>query len=314
MVRSRGGPIALIGLLAAVWVAAGCGAGSEEQGAAGGAAQLLPQEVPEDAEIVLPDVPAEEEPEIPLAHFESATHVNISTLAAQKWGLPPSRVAVIGAAADDPDVFEAGLDNAYNQQWSHAYLYTSLGFWIWGDANENFDDCITGALAGQLEGPECKDGRSAAYFYGRGDQRTGDAYLGYATHYVEDVSFVLHASFPNGTSMLTRHFDFEAWMQANWSAGHNFAATVAADNSYYAVTDLQQTIRNAAWAASYWNTSGAGRKAWSAYVASGYPTAAGTGNAELVAATKTMMIRASRYALGTVKYTLDRYGQWTSAY
>ena len=268
---------------------------------------------------LIPNLPAPPQSAAPgadptLLEWAEATHVNLSTLAAQRWGLPASRVSVIGPAGDDPDEFEGGFDNGFNQQWSHAYIYAPpFGIWVWGDANENFDDCITGRLAGQLEGPECKDGRSAAYHYNRGDQLQGDRFVGYATHYVEDVSQVLHASFPS-TDMLTQHFNYEEWARANWTGGHNFAASVAADNFYYAVTDPQQTIRNAAWAASYWNSSSAGRRAWDSYRSSGYPTTAGTGNAALVQATRELLIRAARYATGAVKYALDRYGQWTATY
>ena len=209
--------------------------------------------------------------------WAEVTHVNISLLAASKWGLPASRVNVIGDAADDPDTYEAGLDNGFNQQWSHAYIYSPFGFWMWGDANENFDDCITGNLAGQEEGPECKDGQSARFYYDAGDQVQGDRFLGYATHYVEDVCQVLHSSAPTNIDMLTHHFDYESWVANNWVGGHNFSAAVSADNYYYPITDLQQAVRNAAWAASYWNSQGAGRSAWNAYRAAGYPTAAGTG-------------------------------------
>lgn len=262
----------------------------------------------------LPAPPVTSNPADPtLVEWAEATHVNISTIAAQRWGLPPSRVAVIGPTGDDPDHYEGGVENGFNQQWSHAYLYSSLGFWLWGDANENFDDCITGRLAGQLEGPECKDGQSAALHYGRGDQIQGDRFVGYATHYIEDVCQVLHASSPSA-DMLTHHFAYEGWVASNWTAGHNFASSVTADNAYYAISDLQQSIRNAAWAASYWNRSGAGRKVWDNYRSSGYPTAAGTGNAALVQYTRELLIRAARYATGTVKYALDRYGQWTSIY
>jgi hypothetical protein len=304
-------PVAALALLGA----AACGAGLD-----GKAVRPPPEPISEDVEIAVPaDAASAVEPssaalsEASRSRLTEATHVSISVLAAQKWGLSPGRVSVLGDAADDPDTYEAGLANGYNQQWSHAYLYSPLGFWIWGDANENFDDCITGRLAGQIEGPECKDGQSAKQWYQAGDQVMGDAFLGYATHYIEDASMILHASFPSA-DMLTQHFAYESWVQANWTAGYNFSAVVAADNYYYPITDLQQAVRNTAWAASYWNSSSAGRKAWDAYRASGYPTAANTGNADLVANTQVMLIRASRYTLGAIKYGLDTYGQWSSQY
>lgn len=300
--------------LGTLLVVAGCGSEVAEKAQQ----RPMPVAIAEDAEIVLPD----ESAGLPLltevaAHRSSglaeATHVSISLLAAQKWGLSAGRANVIGQAADDPDTYESGFDNAYNQQWSHAYIYAWWGSWIWGDANENFDDCITGRLAGQLEGPECKDGQSAKQWYQAANQQMGDKFLGYATHYIEDVSMILHTSAPN-PDMVTQHFAYEAWVKNNWTAGHNFSATVAADGYYYTITDLQQAVRNTAWAASYWNTGSAGQLAWDAYAASGYPTGVGTGNAQVVAQTKTMLIRASRYALGAIKYTLDTYGQWTSLY
>lgn len=272
----------------------------------GETANVGPQPIDENAPIVLSE-PGR------LAQWAEANHVNLSTLAASRWGLPASRVNVIGPAGDDPDQYESGLENGYNQQWSHAYLYSSLGLWTWGDANENFDDCITGRLANQLEGAECKDGQSAKYHYDRGNQIEGDRFLGYATHYIEDVCQVLHASFPS-TDMVTYHFAYEDWVKANWTAGHNFAATLAADNYYYPITDLQQAVRNAAWAASYYNSAGAGRKVWDNYRSSGYPTAAGTGNAELVNYTRQLLIRAARYATGAIKYTFDTYNQWGATY
>lgn len=276
-----------------------------------------PEPIEEDAEIVLLEEgsfsPAPS-PEAPLSpRFAAKTHFNIATLSAVKWELPADRVKILEGAADDPDHDEAGLENGYNQQWSHAYLYDPLGTWVWGDANENFDDCITGRFAEQIEGPECKDGQSARQWYMAGDQAMGDYFLGYAAHYIQDVSFVLHASLPS-VDMLTAHTAYEKWIRANWSAGHRLASAVEADNYYYPISDLQRSVRNAAWAASYWNPNSAGQKAWDAYCASDYPTGAGTGNTELVLNTKIMLIRASRYTLGTIKYSLDTYDQWTSFY
>jgi hypothetical protein len=114
--------------------------------------------------------------------------------------------------------------------------------------------------------------------------------------------------------MVTNHHGFENWVRNNWTVGHGFQATVVADNYYYPVTELQQAVRNAAWAGSYWNSSSPGRRAWDAYRSSGYPTAAGTGNADLVSSTRQMLIRASRYATGAIKYTLDASDEWDAEY
>lgn len=241
--------------------------------------------------------------------------MSIARLAARRWWLTRSREDTIAKAADDPDTYEAGIDNSFNQQWSHAYIYSDLGLWMWGDANENFDDCITGTLSEQPEGPECRDGKSARTCYASGNQRLGDTYLGYALHYIADVSLVLHSSNPVQTPDLgIYHLRSETWVKNNWTDGHRFQATVAADGYYYPITDLQQAVRNAAWSSSFANSSSAGRMAWIGYRDSGYPSAAGQGSASLVYATRLMLIRAARYTAGAIEYTLGAYDQWEDEY
>jgi hypothetical protein len=115
--------------------------------------------------------------------------------------------------------------------------------------------------------------------------------------------------------MLTHHFDFENWVNNNLTAGHNLLDAVAADYYYYPITDPSQSVKSAAWAScSYKGTSSIGYSAWKAFKSAGYPTGAGTGNATLVDNVKKMLILSGRYAKGAIKYTLDRYGQWGSAY
>ncbi|MEW6368693.1 MAG: hypothetical protein AB1714_29035 [Acidobacteriota bacterium] len=248
------------------------------------------------------------------ALYPMAAHTSLAELAAKYWGLPATRVANIKRAADQPDVYQAGLSNYYNQQWSHAFILASGNVWIWGDADDDFYDNLNGD-SGQWESPEGLNGRSASYYYSAGDQYWGDWYVGYASHYIEDVNIVVHTSAPSASRMdlLTKHFAFEDWIGNNLTGGHKLLAAASADPYYYAVTDPKASIRNAAYFTCYWQ-GGVGKRAWDAYVASGYPTAAGTGNSTLVQAAKEMMIRAVRYTRGSIKYALDRYGQWTSRY
>lgn len=267
----------------------------------------IPQVISEDAPIILP-----EETQVIDAHAEllwkEATHSSITSDACVYWGLASARKNNMAYAAKMPDTYQSGLDAGFNQQWSHAYLYTSLGFWIWGDADDDFYDNIN-QDGGEMESPEGYNGKSAKYYYQANNQKQGDWYVGYATHYIEDVCLIMHASDPS-IDMLTRHFDFEAWIANNWTTGHKFYNTIASDTYYYAVTDLKAAIRNGAKGASYW-TSTLGKTVWDNYKSSGYPTGAGTGNSTLVSNTKTMLIRAARYTRGTIKYALDTYGQWT---
>jgi len=240
------------------------------------------------------------------------THRKVVSIAAAKWGLSSARINNMTAASDSPDVYQSGLENGFNQQWSHAFMLTSGGLWYWGDADDDFHDNINQSTS-EIESPEGYQGKSAKYYYQAGNQRRGDWYLGYACHYIEDVCLVLHTTVPFG-AMATKHFAFEAWVENNLTAGHNLLAAVQADNYYYVITDLKQAVNQAAYYTSGYYSSTYGKKAWDAYVASGYPTAAGTGNAELVANTKGMLIDAKRYVMGAIKYTLDKYGQWTNKY
>lgn len=247
------------------------------------------------------------------------THQKIAAVAAAKMGLSTGRVNRITSAAHLPDVYQSGLNNSYNQQWSHAFLLsTSSGIWVWGDADDDFYDNID-QNGGEIESPEGYNGRSAKWYYTNTSltlyqrQYEGDWYLGYAAHYIQDVCLVLHASDPT-VAMLTKHFDYETWIQNNLEAGHNLLSAVTADNSYYVVNDLKAAIRQATYYCSCYWTNTNGKLAWDAYVASGYPTAAGTGNANLVNYTKLMLRDAGRYVKGTIKYTLDKYGQWTHRY
>jgi len=231
-------------------------------------------------------------------------------------------VANINDASDDPDTYQAGLDHGYNQQWSHAYIYDDWfgsTFWLWGDADEDFHDNLLGPMGG-----EGYNGSYAGAYYGASNQYQGDRYLGYALHYIEDVSITLHSTAPDSlgvtvpyytVDMLTHHFDFETWVENNLSAGYKLLDAVASDYYYYAVTDPVQAIKNAAWAScAYKGTSSIGYSAWKEYRNCGYPTAAGSGSATLATNTKAMLISAARYAKGAIKFALDTYGQWTSAY
>lgn len=246
------------------------------------------------------------------AKWSQLTHKKVVAVAAAKMGLSTARVNNMTAASEMPDVYQAGLENGFNQQWSHAFMLTSGGYWYWGDADDDFHDNINQST-GEIESPEGYNGKSAKYYYQAGNQYQGDWYLGYACHYIEDVCLVLHTTVPD-YYMATKHFAFESWVENNLTAGHNLLAAVQADNYYYVITDLKQAVNQAAYYTSGYYSSAYGKKAWDAYVASGYPTAAGTGNATLVANTKGMLVDAGRYVKGTIKYTLDRYSQWTNRY
>jgi hypothetical protein len=244
--------------------------------------------------------------------WSQLTHKKVVAVAAAKMSLSPARASNMTAASEMPDVYQSGLENGFNQQWSHAFMLTSGGYWYWGDADDDFHDNINQST-GEIESPEGYNKKSAKYYYQAGNQYQGDWYLGYACHYIEDVCLVLHTTVPLG-AMATKHFAFESWVENNLTAGHRLLDAVTADNYYYVVNDLKTAVNQAAYYTSGYYSGAYGKKAWDAYVASGYPTAAGTGNAALVANTKGMLVDAGRYVKGTIKYTLDKYGQWTNRY
>lgn len=257
-------------------------------------------------------IPAMERHQDASVKWSQLTHKKVVAVAAAKMGLSAARANNMTAASEMPDVYQSGLENGFNQQWSHAFMLTSGGYWYWGDADDDFHDNINQSTA-EIESPEGYNGKSAKYYYQAGNQYMGDWYLGYACHYIEDVCLVLHTTVPLG-AMATKHFAFESWVENNLTAGHRLLDAVSADNYYYVVTDLKTAVNQAAYYTSGYYSSAYGKKAWDAYVASGYPTGAGTGNATLVANTKGMLVDAGRYVKGTIKYTLDKYGQWTNRY
>jgi hypothetical protein len=239
-------------------------------------------------------------------------HDNYVYLCAVKLGLSTSRASAMRDAAHMPDVFQSGLDNLYNQQWSHAYMIVKMFWgpqWVWGDADDDFHDNIDSSDNG-IEGPEGYNGKWAGYYYRAGKQSLGDWYTGYACHYIADVSFVLHVTVPD-YDMAVHHFDYETWISNNWDKGHCFATTAnqVPVSSYYTISDLRSGIENAALKATA-SYSANGRLAWENYKASGFPTAAGSGSLLAAQYTRKMVEEATKWTGGAIKYSLIKYKQW----
>jgi hypothetical protein len=247
-----------------------------------------------------------------ISRWTETTHNNFTDVCAWQWGVSPGRRNTIQAASEMPDTYQSGIENGFNQQWSHAYIYHSLGFWVWGDADDDFHDNLDGD-SGESESPEGYNGKWAGYYYNRDDQYNGDWYLGYACHYIEDVSLVLHNTIPD-VNMAVYHFAFEEWVENNLTSGHKFLDDIKNDWNYYPVTDPKEGIRSAAWNTNWGNSNGIGKKVWQNYEASGFPTGTETGNSTLVAYTRIMVREAGRFTKGAIKYALDRYNQWTDEY
>ena len=244
--------------------------------------------------------------------YNAATHKGVTYICAKKLGLSEKRAIIMRDASIMPDVYQTGIANGFNQQWSHAFMLKKTIFgasWIWGDADDDFHDNLDGD-SGESESPEGYNGKWAGYYYSKGNQDLGDWYVGYACHFMEDIGFVLHTSFPN-IPMGIYHFRFEDWMDNNWSKGHCFVndALAVSPNDYYKFNDPKKAIKLAA-KSSNWYYSSYGKQAWLAYKSSNYPKKAGTGNQELVKYTRKMISETTKWTGGGIKYALDKYQQW----
>ncbi|NJO89464.1 MAG: hypothetical protein HC831_11290 [Chloroflexia bacterium] len=252
--------------------------------------------------------------------WDRPMHKEMTYIAAKKLGLSDYRANIMKNSADLPDYYQSGLDNGYNQQWSHAYLCGSV---VWGDAEEDYGDNLDQETGGwwdsHTDGAEGYAGKSAKYYYERGNRNLGDWYVGYATHYVQDVSLTLHSSYP-GYYMIAHHFDFESWVQNNWSSGWNFkqyAENLSVSN-YYTMSlssNPQNAVITAANNACYDNHNSNTHayyayRAWETYKSAGFPTSVGSGNSTLAYYTSKMIQEATKWTGATIKYGLSKYNQW----
>jgi len=252
--------------------------------------------------------------------WDRPMHRDITRIAATKLGLSSTRIYIMKYAADMPDVYQSGFDHAYNQQWSHAYLCGTL---VWGDAEEDYGDNLDQETGGwydsHTDGAEGYNGKSAKYYYENGNRNNGDWYVGYATHYIQDVSLTLHSSYP-GYYMVAHHFDFEQWTQNNWNDGWNlkqYAESLAA-SSYYTMSlfsNPQNAVISAANNSCYDNHGSNSKayyayRAWEIYKSEGFPTTAGSGNSALAYYVGKMIQEATKWTGATIKYGLTKYNQW----
>jgi len=221
-------------------------------------------------------------------------HDKTMYIAAKQWGISDSRANMMSGAAHMPDVYDNEGTIPGTQNWRHGYVYT-YGYHIWGNA----DACCKGNISGSG-----LNGKSSFYYYENGNQSWGDWYLGYASHYLQDVGNPWHTS-ANIVQQLDTHGPYETWVENNWTSGHKFQDVVNNDWYYYSVSDPAATVRSL----SYWSY-GKNSTMYNAYLNSGKPTAAGTGNSTLISETKELLKVSGRYTKGLIKYTLDAKNAW----
>ena len=231
----------------------------------------------------------------PAGKWGWTVHDKTTYICAKQWGLSDYRANYMSGASHMPDVYDNEGTVPGTQNWRHGWVQLVNGVWIWGSADGCCNDNIRGSGY---------NGKSSFYYYGAGNRDWGDWYLGYAAHYLEDCGNPWHTS-ANIVQQLSTHGPYEAWVDNNWASGWNFSASVSGDYNYYAVTDPAAATR----ALAKWSNS-RNTTLYNAFVTSGKPTAAGTGNATLVSETRNLVRETGRYAKGLIKYTLDAKGAW----
>jgi hypothetical protein len=222
-------------------------------------------------------------------------HDKTTYICAKQWGLSDTRANYMSGASHLPDVYDNEGTVPGTQNWRHGWVQLVNGVWVWGSADAWCNANIRGSGY---------NSKSAYYYYGVGNRNQGDWYLGYASHYLEDVGNPWHTS-ANIVQQLATHGSYETWVENNWTSGWNLSASVANDYSYYAVSDPAASTRNLAIYSNSRNTT-----IYNAYVNSGKPTGAGTGNSTLVSETRTRIRDTGRYVKGLIKFTLDAKGAW----
>ncbi len=241
---------------------------------------------------VLPD---SIEIKIDLPKWGWTVHDNMTYYCAKQWGLSEERAKIIYNAAHMPDVYDVEGQIPGTNNWLHGWVQIVNGVWVWGAADK--------ACYNNIQGSGWNNG-SSFYYYSAGNKSKGDWYLGYASHYLEDCGNPWHTS-ANIVQQLSTHSNFEVWVDNNWSSGHEFYLDVMNDHYYYSVSDIKEAVKALAKYSNSHNTT-----IYNAYVASGKPTAAGTGNSTLISETRQLLVQSSRYVKGLIKYTLDKKQAW----
>jgi hypothetical protein len=223
-----------------------------------------------------------------------SVHDQTMYICARQWGVSTDRANMMSGAAHMPDVYDVEGQIPGTNNWRHGYVY-QYGIHIWGNADENCNNNIRGSGF---------NGKSAFYYYENGNKSWGDWYLGYASHYMQDVGNPWHTS-ANIVQQLDTHGPYETWVGNNWTSGHNFKSIVENDWYYYSISDPKASVV----ALAKWS-NGKNTTVRDAYVNSGKPTGSGTGNSTLISETKELLKASARYTKGLIKYTLDAKSAW----
>ncbi|MBF0361867.1 MAG: zinc dependent phospholipase C family protein [Oligoflexia bacterium] len=255
-----------------------------------------------------------------IVKYKGPTHQSLVEIALKSFFLSKNRINNIIAATIVPDA-HPNIIALLKHPWTHLYMLNKRGNWSWGGADKYFqDNLICHNQNSNYENNSCSrvrgySGLSAEYYYLQNNQKAGDWYLGYAVHFVTDVSTVIHSSLPSLTRLdiLFKHTSFEQWIKNNFSKGHNFLSKIQNEKEIYQINDPAEDLKDIAERSSYW-TSDVGYNVWNSYAENGYPVSEGTGDQELVENTIIMLKNTLSYIKGTIQFTLNKYQQLESKY
>ena len=240
--------------------------------------------------------------------YSDVPHKSIAYIAALKLGLPENRAATMKDASIEPDY------NADILHVKHAYLLDKNFNFVFGLADSAFEDNIQGT-------PDFSE--PAKYYYTNKNYNVGDYKLGYACHYIEDVSLFLHTS---GDPPLNwsywinvNHKWFEEWISNNWNTGHNFAAvadSVPVEEYYDFPTlygsDISRAVVDLARKSTIYADYGNIKtyfNSWKKDAWENQTTGAGT-CPEFLPYMNYVVKEAVKFVGGAIKYTLDKYDGW----
>lgn len=198
-------------------------------------------------------------------------HGDIIHIACIKWGVSSSYAQIANNSAPVPDTWNDGFWQGYHHYYDPV-LHT-------GNAAYN-----------------CQYRANLAKTSYNGGQYT-NAYtnLGYSSHYMSYLGNPMHtgkelAQYQNQWV----HTSYESYVQNNWTTGHNYRNVIQNTNTYYSITDPEQSAKNLA--------SASNSDLETLYDAVYYHPSTFGSDPEVIAITQRNLERAAKYNMGLVKY------------
>ena len=159
------------------------------------------------------------------AWSSNTVHPDLIYIATTKWGISSTYKNLAKNAADDPDGW--GDLSEFWQKYNH-YYDPSIGF--------GYGAMNSGKFANDAKNYHDSDQLANAY-----------TNLGYSSHYMSDLGNPMHTGEEARQFVFQWvHNDYELYVRTNWTSGHEYKDTVNAVNTYYVITNPEQSAENLA--------------------------------------------------------------------